>query len=399
MPAWPLLLTVLALSSGGTPVDEHKGVTFTVPKGWQTSESGEAKVLLPSDLKEGELAFVVITPAAKVEGDARKMFDKAVEETNKEAKILEKGKVEVQTANGITAYVQPFQAEEEGIGKHRRIVSMMVQHGQMTLVVIIVNTDAALEKYSDAISSILASIQLKGKEVPPADSGGTLTGGQTKLPRGETPGLFPGMPGWLPSGRGIKIPPAKIVNGKPQGIWWTPYSSTVFEASPTIVLYMPDGVRAKGPRLGAGDLFDLEGQRATAGDNGIGSFTIADGKITEVGYGRFTNDFKTGKDADSEYFTISSGKWRPVVPVTSQTIAGKWRSQGAQVVFHPDGTFEMGALQSDGDWAVGARTAGKYYFEGYLLMFAPEGRPSYIVTAGRSGPFFLTNSSVYFRVD
>ncbi len=40
------------------------------------------------------------------------------------------------------------------------------------------------------------------------------------LPRGETPDLFPGSPGFLPSGRGVQIPDAELVDGQPQGLWW-----------------------------------------------------------------------------------------------------------------------------------------------------------------------------------
>lgn len=200
-----------------------------------------------------------------------------------------------------------------------------------------------------------------------------------RIPTGHTPGFFPGMPGWLPSGRGTAIPPATF-EGEPRGLWWAPRMNLA-QTSCQLVVFLPGGVYADGPRPGGPLLVDLEGQRAENGVTGVGTYSVSGGTITMAhdGY-RSTDPLSDGEDDAGPWFAIRHLKYRPVSPVSSDTLIGTWTAGGSRFVFHADGTFESGQVSVE--LGAGAAHQGRWTLDGYLLMLEPAGAPGWITTVG-----------------
>ncbi len=215
---------------------------------------------------------------------------------------------------------------------------------------------------------------LAGDERPASSGTAAPRRSGSALPTGNTPDLFPGMPGWLPSGRGVSIPAAEVSDERPVGLWWTGQ----LEANGTMiarrVLFLSDGTRASNPRPGGGDLFDLEGQRAQRGNTGLGTFEVEDGVISEHVEGINTrNPFRSGNDGEGPWFEISATRYRPLTPPTDADLVGTWKGPGVKYVFRAEGTV------------VAAGAPGTWVLDGYLLQLSPSGAPGWITTVGLTG--------------
>jgi hypothetical protein len=224
---------------------------------------------------------------------------------------------------------------------------------------------------------------------PAARSGG-------RLPTGQTPDLFPGSPGWLPSGRGVPIPAARVVDGRPQGLWWYPQMQGSRMAAVSVV-FLADGTTALRPRPGAGDLADIDAQRAQQGSTGVGRFSVAGGRLNHT-YDTFSGGgaFSHGSDAEGPWFNVGARRYRPLAPPAAQRLVGTWTTPGGKYVFRADGSFESGHMGSNQEWGVGAR--GTWQLDGYLIAIQPHGAPGWITTVGATGTNLLViGSSVYSR--
>lgn len=219
------------------------------------------------------------------------------------------------------------------------------------------------------------------------------------LPTGNTPLLFPGMPGWLPSGRGVPIPEARVVEGRPEGLWWHWQSQSATKMNAGLVLYLPDGTRATNPRPGAGLLFDLEGQRAQRGATGLGTFEVRGGTITQTSDGFTHSDpFATGSDRDGPFFTTGAARNMPLAPPTEAGLVGTWGTPGGKYVFRPDHTFESGLVAMGGGYTLAAGSRGRWQLDGYLISLQPDGAPGWITTIGATGDRFLVlGADIYDR--
>jgi hypothetical protein len=224
----------------------------------------------------------------------------------------------------------------------------------------------------------------------------TEVAGRSAIPLGDSPGLFPGMPGWKPSGRGQRIPDAEL-DGAPRGLWWAPRMDMA-NTTCRVILFMPDGVYADGPRPGGPWLVDLEGQRAENGTTGVGTYEVSGGTITMKHDGFSSTDpFTTGEDDSGEYFAIGSLKYRPIAPVSRDALVGTWKTAGSQYVFHDDGTFEMGQVSLE--VRAGATHKGRWTLDGYLLMLEPSDGAWWITTVGSTvgGRFLIIGNTLHSR--
>jgi len=214
--------------------------------------------------------------------------------------------------------------------------------------------------------------------------GPPMVGAGEALPRGETPDLFPGTPGFLPSGRGVSIPDADLVDGRPEGLWWRWQMDSFDKAKAEVTLFLADGTCATHPRPGAGFLFDLEGQRAQRGNTGVGTCAVSDGTFTRQSDGfTSTDSFESGTDGDGAFFKVGQARSSPMTAPTAEQLVGTWKeSSGAHYVFSAGGAF------GSGTWRL----------EGYLLELHPSDRPGWISTVGMTGDSFLImNGAVYSR--
>lgn len=199
------------------------------------------------------------------------------------------------------------------------------------------------------------------------------------FPTGDTPQLFPGTPGWLPSGRGSVFPDAGWSAGAPQGLWWYPQVQQRGLVA-IVELYLPDGTYAVRPRPGGPFLFDLEGHRASGGT--LGTFSRQGDTITRA-YETYayTDPFSKGEDDEGPWFNAGAARRRPIAPVDEAQLIGTWTSAGSSYDFRADGTMTIG---SNDDVAVGSQQ-GTWRVEGYLLQLSPAGAPSWLSFVGSTG--------------
>jgi hypothetical protein len=242
--------------------------------------------------------------------------------------------------------------------------------------------------------TFLQGLRLKSDRPPPV--AGPPGVPPTGTPTGETPDLYPGMPGWLPSGRGVPIPPTRLVENKPQGLWWT--SSYGAGTRATTFVFLPDGIHASNPRYGAGTLVDIEGQKRQPGANGVGPFSISGNQITREYDGhRNTDAYSTGSDQWSPFFKIGAAVYRPITAPTKQTLNAAWTVAGNKYVFRPNDSFEMGQVVTGGGWAAGSRQTGTYSVDGYLVVMRPQSGPITIMPIGFAGPDLILISGLLYR--
>lgn len=246
------------------------------------------------------------------------------------------------------------------------------------------------------LTSAVLFLGLFSVDASSAPAAVTKARARSTLPRGETPELFPGSSGWLPSGRGEPMPRARVEADRPEGLWWR------FDGQgrAQILLFLEDGTRASNPRPGGGVLFDREGQRAQRGTTGLGTFEVSEGMMSEHHDGfDSTHPLTWGSDDDGEWIKIGQAKYVALEFVTEDDIVGSWKGQGGRYVFHDDGTFESGHLVNTAEFAAGVGMKGHWELEGYLISLEPNGAPGWISTISRSGSLLLLNTSVYSRVE
>lgn len=214
------------------------------------------------------------------------------------------------------------------------------------------------------------------------------------IPTGNTPQLFPGSPGWLPSGTGSVIPDAEVNAGEPQGLWWYPQLQSTGVMDALVELYLPDGTYALRPRPGGPFLFDLDGHRASGST--LGTFKRDGDEITRA-YDRFsyTDPFTTGEDDEGRWFNAGAARRRPIAPVQREQLIGAWTSAGSGYDFHDDGTVTIGINNAV---TVGEQAA-TWKLDGYLMLVTPANAPSWIQFVGSTGNgrFLVIGNRLYAR--
>ncbi|MDP1827891.1 MAG: hypothetical protein Q8L48_31750 [Archangium sp.] len=219
------------------------------------------------------------------------------------------------------------------------------------------------------------------------------------IPTGNTPNLYPGSPGWLPSGRGVQIPEPEVFDGRPMGLWWR---YTVLSDGKTMgavmTLFLEDGTMAVHPRPGGRVLFDIEGQRAQPGSTGVGTFEVEDGRFTQHLGGYDSSDtFESGSDGDGPYFKVGAAKYAALSPPTPGQLVGAWKSPRGKFVVNEDGTFELGNVIFNEDSVVAGGSKGTWVLDGFLLQLSPPDAPSWISLVGMSGSLLVMGQTVYSR--
>ncbi|MBC8066647.1 MAG: hypothetical protein H7Y17_17585, partial [Chlorobia bacterium] len=185
-------------------------------------------------------------------------------------------------------------------------------------------------------------------------------------------------------------------NGKPQGLWWTMSFGDGKKAGTFV--FLPNGIHASNPRYGAGNLVDIEGQKAQAGVNGVGPFSISGGQITRQHDGFSSTDpYTTGTDSSGRFFKIGEAVYRPLAAPTKQSLVGTWRVPGNKYVFNMNGTYEAGQTVDGGDWVATSVVSGTYAIDGHLVVFRPKDGPMAIIPIGMVGKDIMLASGLLFK--
>ncbi len=358
---------------------------------WTKQETNGVLLLNPPKTQDGEVLVVMVIQS--IDSDkaksARGRFSDFLAGVDSKTNVKSRSEISASTRGDLQAFIQVEQLTDKDLGDYEALYQMVTDEKHDAFVGVISKGDKTMAQYQDVMSSILASVR-------PVPAQATLRGA---IRTGDTPDLYPGMPGWLPSGKGVPIPAPAIIKGSPVGMWFkTQYESTTFNNRPVLHIYLADGTRASNPRLGGGLIFDIEGQRKQKGVTGLGTFAISDGQIVE-NYDTFKKRaaFSIGDDSTGKFFKVDGAKFRPLIALTNQSIVGHWGGPGIDYKFKSDGTFESGMTHANGDWAVANFHSGTFILDGYLIMFTPKDGPSTVTTIGRSGDMLITNSGLFFK--
>jgi hypothetical protein len=402
--SFAFVLLAVAWVVAPAAAQEHRGVLYSLPNNWREQNQGNDKVLIASGLQKGEAVVVIIQPAEAATNDPpARQFETVIGAVHATVKVHGSGRLASMPRGTGTFLVQAFQIEDNDVGRHSRLYGMIIDGRRRALIIAVFKPESVLARYESSVLAVLNSIRLNhGAPPPPVASApspvpsapATPSGGGA--PTGNTPNLQPGMPGWLPSGRGVPIPPSQLVEGKPQGIWWTT-SYGAGNRAMTFV-FLPNGIHASNPRFGGGNLFDMDGQRRQPGANGVGPFTIAGGQITREYDGhRSVDAYATGSDSSGQFFKVAGGTYRPVSAPTPQSIVGTWTATGTRYVFHPGGSYESGQVASGPGWAAGSRVTGAYSVDGHLVVLRPQGVPITITPMGLVARDLLLINGLFYR--
>lgn len=188
---------------------------------------------------------------------------------------------------------------------------------------------------------------------------------------GNTPTQMPGTSGWLPSGKGQQLPTAKLVDGKPVGMWWSiPFESNPARQTITTV-FLPDGTLLQTPQISGGKL--IEATKRTAKAN----WTLANGmmKVNTANGGEMYGALKPGKDSVGDYFDYLDTRYRPCLEVTPEKLVGTWEISGViDLTFSPNGQVKHVLPPGDGTGT------SKWILDGYLLAL-DRGKDDYLVNS------------------
>jgi hypothetical protein len=388
------LLTTLALSALVIP-DDFKGLSYNKPKGWVESEEGGVKVLVPKELKKGEIFVILLTGAVPSNGKSwEKQFADSIAVANEGAKVLNPGKLEQQSGSKLSILTQGVELDDKSIGKHSRLYVQVSDETQRTFVTVLMNKESLVDTYGEAFGEFLASITFKvatktPQAEPPAKS---------KIPFGDTPRMYPGMVGWRPSGRGLHIPTPGIVEGKPTGLWYELSSTEYASLETTICVFMPGGQYGIKPRLGGGTLYDYDGQRNAPGHNGAGTFLVNGGRMTRSYDGFVHTDSLTQEKGEAgPTLKLGQTKYRPLKQTSERALVGRWKSGSVVYVFNADGTFMRTSLLANGQDAIGQKDTGTYVLDGYLVHIKPAHGADWIDIVGIGDGSLIIGTTIYSR--
>lgn len=407
-PFLAVLVMVVAVRITPAVADVAAGVSYTVPAGWAAADKDGLRILAPSNLKSGELMVAMVAGVQPATGSPDEQLAGLAATYNSDAKVVA-STAAILTDRGAVGklYVKSFDVKNTDMGAHTRMLAILVRGDLRAVVLFVFTNNAVLRAHGAGVQELLASLSIAASPgslpapvsspaAPAAATNATKpTSTDGHLPTGDTPG-FMGSPGWLPSGRGVKIPSApRVVKGRPEGLWWR-YQASSTTMFPLLMVYLPDGTYASNPRFGSGALFDVDGQRKQAGTTGVGTFTMNNGKISTAadGFTR-TDTFKSGADKDGPWFEIGAARHYPLEQVPAKTIVGTWKSPSGKYVFRADGTFESGNVMVNSEVTVAQGSRGTWQADGYLLAIRPSQGAAWITTVGRTGKFLIVGQTVY----
>jgi hypothetical protein len=385
---------LLAAGLLGAQVQQFGGYSYTRPAGYTEQASSKQIELTKVDAKRRTFCQLALQLSQASSGSAAKDLD-AEWQLLVAAQFKLNGPAETSTLSvrggSSDAVARTAPASTANISSMMTTVMLLRFPGRyVSLLVNASNAEALQPCRADAVE-FLASIRLN--ELDPSAPGGVSQQPPTDMPTGNTPRLFPGMPGWLPSGTGLPIPPPGFSQGMPVGLWWKPEADAQGYFKAAVDVFLPGGIRASYPRMGGPYLFDHEGQKRQSGHTGVGTYAIENGKFTQT-YDGFENRgaYSTGADSTGPYFKSGADVYRPFTVATTQGIEGHWRSYQSEVNFRTDGTYLYGPPRA------GNVRTGRYRLSGYLIQMIPDDGPPAINLAGMGGDMLVIGNSGVLRV-
>lgn len=351
----------------------YKGVSYKLPKGWEAKEGEGVQFLIPSKEVPGNVLAVILTQAIPKDSKPwSEAFKNFLEGAEKETTVLSRSETQTTKQGNLEVFVQTQHLKNADLGEYDALYELIGDAKNAAAICVITKGEELLKQFGNDLSELVQSVApVASTPEPPKNTGAK------KIRTGDTPGLYPGTPGWLPSGRGTEIPKARLVDGKPTGMWMNPGFDLNSRSVMFATIYLPNGTMVRYPRFGGGNLIDIEGELANPNDvKSVGTWSVGNGTMTtKISGGTSTYKYSTGKDAEGEFFMFGGAKYRPCIPVTPDYLVGNWHIVGAgEYDFAKDGTikYSYAFTRSDAE-----KTSGTYVLDGYL--FAIEQPKAYIV--------------------
>jgi hypothetical protein len=390
--ALAVLTVTIALRLTPAFADVANGLHYSVPNGWSSADKAGLRIVAPSDLGSGEIMMAFMLGMQPATGSPEDLIASVAGFINTDVKVNSSSDVVITDRGGAGKfYIKNFDVESKDMGAHARMVAVLVRGDRRAAILFLVTNTKVLQKYGAGMQELLNSVAIDPDAVAPVPvpaiprtpaPATPTTRGDGHLPTGETPDLYPGSVGWLPSGRGVAIPAARVVKGSPEGMWWH-FQTRANTTTAITTIFLPDGTRATNPRLGAGTLFDLDGQRKTKGTTGVGTFSVKEGAIIQTHDGfHHTDAFRSGSDNNGAWIEIGGARYYPLAPASAKDLVGTWSFSGQKFRFRADGTLAGG---------------GAWQLDGYLLAIRNGNAPQYITTVGRTGKLLIIGTTSYSR--
>jgi hypothetical protein len=165
---WPglaLFCLVCAASVWAAEVtwdSEFENTLFNTPKGWATTQRGGSMLVVPTDLRLGEEAAIVVTPGAKLTGDFKDAFNQLRGDLRGKVTAKESA---VQSATADEGYPCLYVAEElqdsKGHPKQFRFCFGSNPDKDLELVMLVANTQDAYNRYMPAFQEFLKTLAYK----------------------------------------------------------------------------------------------------------------------------------------------------------------------------------------------------------------------------------------------
>lgn len=387
-------LIAFGVSLQAKPV-QFKGVEYTLPAGWKAAQNGDAQILSPSGMPANKLLAVMIIPAIpKSDKSWKETFQAFLDAATKTVTVVSKSEIQSTTRAPYELFVQVQKQKSKDLGEYDCLYQMVATDQSAAATAVLTNDDQLTAKYRDDITAIMRSSHPMPVSKPIAST--------TKIRTGETPRMYPGSNGWLPSGKGTPIPRAHLQNGKPIGMWMNAGFDSSQKSAIFSTIFLADGTMVQNPRFGGGNLIDIAGQVSNPNDvKSVGKWSISGGKLTiDINGGHDSQKFTTGKDENGEFFMFGVAKYSPCAPVTPEFLAGSWRVPGStQYDFAKDGTAKYGyAFQGSNSAVGGGNATGRWILDGYLV--AVDLPNSYIVNEifRYTKDAIVIGQRIYFRV-
>lgn len=400
----PVSLLLVAAGSLFAQGQQFGGYTFRPPAGYSQQAAGTQLQLVKMDTKRRTFCQMALQPAQAA-------LDSGARELDTEWQLLVTRQYQLKSAPATNAIqMSGGRGASEGLERAAStstsnvpsmISKVLVARFPGRYVSVLLNSSGTdiVQSCTDDAVGLLSSVRFAEAAAPvPAASVAqpppvNRPQGARRIPTGNTPLLFPGMPDWLPSGNGVPIPDPGFVRGLPVGLWWVADAEGVGNIKADLHIFLEGGIRASSPRLGGPRLYDLEGQKQQRGVTGVGSYTIENGQMLQRSDSfRYGGPYSTGSDSAGTFFKVGGSVYRPLTTATAQSIVGHWKGYQLEISFRADGTYVYGPP------AASTGSAGTYVLDGYLIQKAAHSGPAIIDRVGMSGDLLILGRYVLSRV-
>ena len=390
-------LDIPPLGTGAGPRAPQAGavgeVTYTPPARWTSAERDGGVVMTPPDADGAAAVLVVLLPAAELADQTfRAWFEANLAATiAPPAKVLQEAPIEVGERSGLDLLTAVRAIQDDGGVARLQLCYAISDGARAALVVGLAANDAAVEKYGDALSAFLGSLDFAGRTPPP--------------PADTTPSAG--------EGQGEPVPTSSLVNGRPQGLF---VGVSVLSGNPASMLFLDDGRVYHGiPTAG---LNRVDWQQLQAEHSNLCSRWEVQGGTLRILWPD-GNVWESPLEPTATGFSFNGKQYGATYPVDLGHLAGSWEGTKSTAwlnVGYGPAMTQINSLQVAGDggysWGVAtggdvegatayseAAFAGRVEIDGYEAVFhAGDGKSRRLSVVRWTDPdTLILGGAFYFR--